>query len=159
MASSLLLQPQFGGGLNGGETAFAHIYVRAVCDAAKQDDLSCACLFIDVIAAFASMLTRIFCNIGEGDESWIHKFLSFGFSHADVDSIFKHVANHEWVDDRVHTCSNSRDSDRYNYSMAEQWYTRSWATQDGLPKSPSPGPTVKVGIRDPFNRNFNRKTF
>ena len=59
LASSIVLESQYGGGLNGGETAFAQLFTRVVCEAAKQQKLSCACLFIDVVAAFASMLKRI----------------------------------------------------------------------------------------------------
>ena len=32
LASAIVLDSQFGGGLKGGETAFAHLFVRIVCE-------------------------------------------------------------------------------------------------------------------------------
>ena len=84
LANSIVLHSQYGGGLNGGETAFAHLYTRVVCEAAMHQKLSCACLFIDVVAAFASMLKRIIFCIDEGDEAWLAKLASAGFSKQDI---------------------------------------------------------------------------
>ena len=56
LASSLVLQSQYGGGPNGGETAFTPLYTRVVCEAAKLQKLSCACLFIDVVVALRALI-------------------------------------------------------------------------------------------------------
>ena len=51
-AAKMSMDTQFGGGLNGGETAFAHLYVMLTAELRKHKNLSYACLFLDVVAAF-----------------------------------------------------------------------------------------------------------
>ena len=133
LANSLVLQSQFGGGLNGGETAFTQLYIRIVCEATKVQQLSCACLFIDVVAAFASMLKRIIFVIGEGDEAWLAKLAAAGFSKSDIDCIYEYVLDHSSMYSHVFDDSDVGKANAFNFSLAEQWYERSWATQDGLP--------------------------
>ena len=41
--------------------------------------------FIDVVAAFASMLRRIIFDIDVGDEAWLHKLRDNGYFDEDVD--------------------------------------------------------------------------
>ena len=74
------LNTQFGGGLNGGETAFAHLYVRLVNQACKATDKTCANLFLDVIGAFASLLRCIVFDTEAGDEVWLRKLHSHGLA-------------------------------------------------------------------------------
>jgi len=95
-AHTISLNTQFGGGFNGGETAFAHLYVRLVNQAAKSANLSCANLFLDVISAFASLLRCIVFDLDDGDEAWFHKLQTHGFSKIDIQSII----------DSVRACSN-----------------------------------------------------
>ena len=58
-AVAISVNTQFGGGFNGGETAFAHLYLRLLIDAAACTSISCSIIFLDVVAAFAQMLRRI----------------------------------------------------------------------------------------------------
>ena len=60
---------QFGSGLNGGTTEFAHLYVRAAMDAAGATGRSCAIVFLDCEKAFASVFpaARVRCaELGRG---------------------------------------------------------------------------------------------
>lgn len=133
MASKIVFSSQYGGGFNGGETSFAHIYVRAVCEAAKKQGVSCACLFVDVIAAFASLLRRIIFDVDDGDEAWIAKFRKCGFSEVDIKAIYDYICNHTDMHTEMHDDSPQGKVDAYCHSISEQWYTNSWASQDGLP--------------------------
>jgi hypothetical protein len=90
-AHNISLNTQFGGGFNGGETAFAHLYVRLVNQACKAAGMTCANLFLDVIGAFASLLRCIVFDTEAGDEAWLHKLRSHGFSQDDIDSIISSV--------------------------------------------------------------------
>ena len=69
-AHNISLNTQFDGGFNGGETAFAHLYVRLVNQACKAVERSCDNLFLDVINAFASFLRCIVFDFEDGDEAW-----------------------------------------------------------------------------------------
>ncbi len=50
---------QYGSGFNGGETAFAHLYIRMVFDMCKHNHLSAAFIFMDIVTAFAVLIRRI----------------------------------------------------------------------------------------------------
>ena len=82
-AVALSMNTQFGGGFNGGETAFANLYLRLLIDAAVCQRTSCAIIFMDVVAAFAQMLRRIVFNVADGDEAWLHKLTTHGCSEED----------------------------------------------------------------------------
>ena len=49
-----------GGGLHGGETAIAHLYLRLFVDSAAFLKLSSVCIFFDVVNAFAISCGRSF---------------------------------------------------------------------------------------------------
>ena len=72
-AKVISLNTQFGGGFNGGETAFAHLYARLVNQACRNSRRTCANLFLDVISAFASLLRCIVFDVEAGDEAWFFK--------------------------------------------------------------------------------------
>ena len=72
-ARKLVYPTQFGGGCNGGETAFAHLYSRCAFHSCRCLGLSAAILFLDAVTAFASMLRRTMFDLNSGDEAWIHK--------------------------------------------------------------------------------------
>jgi len=64
---------QFGSGMNGGETAFAHLYVRLVVDYCKFHKQSVAFIFADIVTAFAVLLRNFFFTESDCDESWLKK--------------------------------------------------------------------------------------
>ncbi len=84
-------ETQFGSGLHGGETAIAHLYLRAVLDYGHVAKKAVAILFLDIVTAFASMVRRIVFEVDEGDEAWLHKLSSAGFAHEEVQEIYTEV--------------------------------------------------------------------
>ncbi len=70
---------QFGSGLNGGETCFAHLYVRLIFDYCKFHKSSAAFVFMDIITAFAVLLRRIIFDESDTDELWLRILSSSGF--------------------------------------------------------------------------------
>ncbi len=58
IAKTLCGGSQFGSGLNGGETAFAHLYVRLLSDYCKRYHLSVAFVLMGVVTTFAVLLRR-----------------------------------------------------------------------------------------------------
>ena len=91
-ARRTVMGTQFGGGLNGGETAFAHLYVRLAIEACLSRAVSCSVLFLDVIAAFAQMLRRIVFDCEAGDEAWYKQLSLAGFSDSDIQSIIEYIS-------------------------------------------------------------------
>lgn len=75
---------QYGCGLNGGETAFGHLHVRMSLDSRKALNLSGSDFFVDVVAAFASLLRRTVFNLESGDEQRLHALKTAGFSESDT---------------------------------------------------------------------------
>ncbi len=73
IANRLCVDSQFGGGLNGGETAIAHLYLRMFVDFINQSNLSGAIIFYDVCSAFATLLRRIVFDIDQSDEHWLRR--------------------------------------------------------------------------------------
>ncbi len=92
---------QFGSGLNGGETAFAHLYVRLFLDYCKHYKLSCANIFMDIVTAFAVLLRRIIFDDFDNDETWLRKLSSAGFSSDDISSILEVVNDRDGVNDVI----------------------------------------------------------
>ena len=92
MPGVLYPPPNTGGGFNGGETSFAHIYIRTIVDACVSLGNSCSVLFVDVVTAFATMLRRSAFDISEGDASWISSLQKSGFSESDIVDIRDTVA-------------------------------------------------------------------
>jgi len=135
LAASLTKQTQFGGGLNGGETAFAHLYVRLIIDWAINSQTSCSILFLDAVAAFASMLRRIVFNYEHGDEAWLASLYRAGFSESSVKHIYDSICSYDWVDNLTnnHTVPDGPCSAGLDFRVAEQLFTNSWVTQEHIP--------------------------
>ncbi len=91
IASKLCVDSQFGGGLNGGETAIAHLYLRLFVDFINNSSNSGAILFYDVCNAFATLLRRIIFDIDLGDEHWLHSLVAAGFAQDDISNIYDFV--------------------------------------------------------------------
>ena len=88
LAHKLCVGTQFGGGLNGGETAIAHLYLRLIVDAILHNKTSGALIFVDVTSAFATLLRRIVVDINQGDEHWLRKLSASGFTNEDIEAVF-----------------------------------------------------------------------
>ena len=92
MATLIIGIAQFGAGLNGGETAFPHLMVKLFMEYAESKGMSAGGIFVDVSAAFASMLRKIIFNTEQGDELWLKQLLDSGFSHEDIQGIYSYVS-------------------------------------------------------------------
>ncbi len=84
IANELCVESQFGGGLNGGETAIAHLYLRIFVDFINNSNTSGAIVFYDVCSAFATLLRRIVFDVDQGDEHWLRKLDRAGFTKDDI---------------------------------------------------------------------------
>ncbi len=87
MAKRLVGMSQFGSGFNGGETAFAHLYVRMFFEVAGTHQMSAAAVFIDVTTAFARLLRRIAFDDNSVDESWLRQLRATGFNEHDIEFV------------------------------------------------------------------------
>ncbi len=79
LARNMVGGSQYGSGFNGGETAFAHIYMCGCSLLGKKNKCSAAALFVDVTIAFARLLRRILFDDCQGDEMWLRQLKSTGF--------------------------------------------------------------------------------
>jgi len=134
-ARKLVHSTQFGGGFNGGETSFAHLYARSVLDACRAGGLSCGILFLDVVTAFARMLRRSIFNICDGDEAFLCSLREAGFSDPDVRAIYETVASlARWDIDASGNIISCKDGmDDLSHKLAQHWYVNTWMSQEGLP--------------------------
>ena len=134
-ARKLVHCTQFGGGFNGGETAFTHLYARCAIDARRSENVSSGILFLDVVAAFACMLRRSIFPNEDGDETWLKSLRNMGFSESDVKAIYETVLSlARWDIDASGNLLSSHDgSDKLAQMLAKHWYTHTWMTQEGLP--------------------------
>ena len=64
---------QFGSGMNGGETAFAHLYIKLCFEICHINKCSASFVFLDVVSAFAVLLRRILFTEFDTDEAWLRK--------------------------------------------------------------------------------------
>jgi len=133
-ARSLVHKTQFGGGFNGGETSFAHLYVRTVMDSCKYFNMSCGTLFLDVVTAFARMLRRSVFDISEGDEIWLKTLKECGFSDGDVSAIYDTVAAlSSWdIDGEGDLSGGGQFCNELSIKVAKHWFTNTWMSQEGL---------------------------
>ncbi len=94
LASSLCVESQFGGGLDGGETAIAHLFLRMFVDFVNGSKNSGATICFDVYNAFATLLRPIVFDIDPGGEHWLRSLSSAGFSQDDIAHIYNFVKVH-----------------------------------------------------------------
>lgn len=125
------LDTQFVGGLNGGETAFAHLYVRLTAELCQQVNRSFACLFLDVVAAFAQMLRRIVFDIDQGDEQWLHKLSCSGFSQEDIDFMYHRICSYRF--DEQFSNDTSSPGNPLDFKTCEPFFVNGWMSQEYLP--------------------------
>ena len=135
-AHNISLNTQFGGGFNGGETAFAHLYVRLVNQVCEAANKTCANLFLHVISTSASLLRCIVFDTEAGDEAWFRKLSNHGFSQADISSIVESVrACSNWKVDNQGIIVPPEQREQYDISLglAKTWYTNTWISQEVIP--------------------------
>ncbi len=117
LASSLCVESQFGGGLNGGEAAIAHLFLRMFVDFVNGSKNSGATICFDVYNAFATLLRPIVFDIDPGGEHWLRSLSSAGFSQDDI----AHIYNFDFLG------SNESGKPHIFYTLAfnltQPWYT------------------------------------
>ena len=123
-------QNQFGSGLNGGETAFAHLYIRLISEYFKAVSKSSAILFVDVTTAFAVLLRRIIFDPEENDEKWLFSFRAAGFNDEDIEYIYTTVTStyHLKSFEQHHS-----DKQTHLFACMNSSYTNTWFSQDYIP--------------------------
>ncbi len=87
----MCVDSKFGGGLNGGETAIAHLHLRMFVHFINNTHTSGAIIFYDVCSAFATLLRRIVFDIDQGDEHWLRKLSAAGFTQDDIEHIYNFI--------------------------------------------------------------------
>ena len=117
-----LLGHKFGAGFNGAETSFPQFHVRSFPDYCAGHSKHGAIVRFDMASGFASLLRRIVFDTAHGDEAWLHKLSSIGFSSTDVGVILKLILNYH-VD-------HLSASPPICYDPAPAAYTNTWFSTD-----------------------------
>jgi len=131
LANVLCIDSQCGGGLNGGETAIAHLYLRLFVYFINNSQKSGAIVFYDVCSPFATLLRRIVFDIDQGDEHWLYKLSAAGFTQDDIESIYEFVSQNFFTN----VDSGPQDSAGNNllFNLAQEWYKNTWTSQEYIP--------------------------
>ena len=117
------MDTQFGAGLNLGDTGKAHIYIRSMIDIARHENTCMSVLFIDIVAAFASLVREIIFDIEGGDEQWLRFLKDSGFSEEEIRSIYSGVCK---AIDQLFTRNTAY------VALASCMYQHTWASTEGL---------------------------
>lgn len=130
-----LMTPSMDGVFHGGETAFTQLHVRLIIDSVHESKLSVGCLYMDVVAAFATMLRRIIFDHDEGDEAWLASLAKAGFNEHEIKIIYESICDHGWVEDLIEkeTVSDPTSCCAMDFAMAEQLFSNSWVSQEYIP--------------------------
>ena len=120
-----------GGGLNGGETAIAHLYLRLIVDFINNSQKSGAILFFDVCSAFATLLRRIVFDIDQGDEHWLYKLSAAGFTQEDIDAIYEFVS--QGFFDNIDSGVQDLADNNLVFNLTQEWYKNTWTSQEFIP--------------------------
>ena len=83
-AKRLIVGTQYGSGLNEGSIEVGALHVKAMADYCHKANLSCAFLFVDLAAAFASIVRRIVVNSVATDMELARRLHACEFSSDDV---------------------------------------------------------------------------
>ena len=134
MVKYMSVDTQFGSGMNGGESAMAHLYVRCVIDAAKFLKCGMSILYMDVATAFATMLRRLVFDTEQGDEAWPAKLQANGFTDNDISQIYDHLRCFKFGINEEGVYYDGEDKGiALAFSMAQQLYTDTWVSTEGVP--------------------------
>ena len=121
---------QYGAGLNGGETAFAHLSLRLFFDYSKYTASPAAALFVDISKAFGSLLRRVLFEPDAGDEAWLHSLKSAGFSQDDIATVLSVVESGVCFSGGV---ADDVPGSAYSLAITHAFHTNTWFSQESLP--------------------------
>lgn len=82
---------QFGGGLRGGDTAIAHLTLKASADPIIQSGKSAVFLFTDITGAFASLARQLVLPTGHGDEVFLRSLAAAGVDPAIIKPLYQDI--------------------------------------------------------------------
>ena len=120
---SLTEDTQFGGGLHGGETAIAHLALKAAADVISQSGRSPVFLFTDIAGAFASLARQIVLPTGQGDEAFLRSLAAAGVDSSVIGP---------WYQDLKDTSFWIKHGElEHNVQMVTALHRHTWAAVDG----------------------------
>jgi hypothetical protein len=115
---------QFGGGLNGGSTEFAHLYLVATMDVAKMRGLSYGGLFVDLQTAFASIARLLAFPFPSSMDGFAAKLFHHGFARDEVHEIIEGLMAYE------HWTANG--GSKHFLAMLSKLHNNSWFAVEGI---------------------------
>jgi len=122
-ARKYVVTTQFGAGMNCGDTGIAHVYLRCLVDLAEQRGECVSLLFLDIVAAFASLLRKIVFDVEGGDEQWLIMLRNSGFFDEEISDIYSTVCSSVWSLVEHNTVS---------VALATCMYQDTWASTEGV---------------------------
>ena len=111
--------------MNKGDTGKAYVYLGCLSDIARQRNKCFAILFLDIVAAFASLMRKIIFDIDGGDEAWLFALHNAWFSSDEVKEIYDEVCI---------SMSALFECNTVSVALASCMYQYTWASTEGLPQ-------------------------
>jgi hypothetical protein len=122
---AMAVNTQYGSGINGGATDFAHVCIRSVIEYCTYSRLSNALILVDVTTAFARMLRGIALDAPECTESLAKSLRNAGLGHDIVERILNKV-------DALQRKLYSHMSSHLHYTLADT-HRLTWVSLEGAP--------------------------
>ena len=126
--SSICVGTQFGSGLNGGETAFAHIYLRLFNDFCASKNVSSSVVFFMFLLLLLFYTGVLFFYFPSSDEEWLHSLRATGFSEAEITDVYNDISNLGFVFNG--SCTPELDKARVWFAYAQELYNETWISMD-----------------------------
>jgi len=116
---------QFGGGLNGGSTEFAHLYMVACMDVARARKLSFGALFVGLQTAFASIARILaFPAPPASMDAFVARLLAAGFTAEDAAEMAEGLCAYEhWT---------ASGGTKHYLTMLSKLHRQSWFAMEGV---------------------------
>ena len=88
-----------------------------------------------MLPCFATLLRRIAFDVDAGDEMWLRSLSAAGFSEEDIDHIYNHVCDHDWIHNKISELIDNDPSDpcAMDYNIIQQFYENAWVSQEFIP--------------------------
>ena len=128
LLSKVASPTQYGSGLSGGETTFAHLACQLFVDTVKGKHISGSLLFVDIVAAFASCLRKIVYMDPENEEQWAKALKTVGISDEDITDLLTALNDAVWLEEH----EDHHTSKSYDFVVSAGYYRNSWFSVEGL---------------------------
>ena len=116
-------QRQFGAGLNSGDTTTAHLLLKSMIEAAEVLNKTAGVLFVDVVAAFPSLMRNLVFDTVDGDEALFTRLAALGFDSRDIENIKADLVGTPWMTGHLTFTQKN---------MLEKLHSHTWCTIDGV---------------------------